>query len=160
MQDLHISVGRKIVLHRPSSMFPVSFCQPFYFPMLCNRHLLCFSPVYSPCPQSKSQSLSTFKFHSLSPAQSSSGVSPSTLFFWSTPNSSRSLYNIYFLLLEHSLCSSSLFSLPVHNSRLQHLTRDSVSTLPDAPDFFTGPILFFNETTFIYSSSHLPILQA
>lgn len=82
MQELHIPVGRKIVLHRPSFIFPVSPCQPFYFPMLCYKHFFCFSPVHSPCPQSTSQSLS--KFYSLSPAQPS-GVSPSTLLFWSNP---------------------------------------------------------------------------
>lgn len=95
--------------------------------MLCNVHLLCFSPVYSPCPQPKSQSLSTFKLHSLSPAQSSSGASPSTLLFWSTPNSSRSLYDIYFLLLEHSLFSSSMFTTACYSTSPEiqsfHLTR-------------------------------------
>lgn len=159
MQELHMPVGRKIVLHRPSFISPVSPCQPFYFPMLCYKHLLCFSPVHSPCPQSTSQSLRSFKFYSLSPAQPS-GVSPSTLLFWSTPNSSRSLYNIYFLLLEHSLFSSSMLSASSQQPATAPHQRFKVSVLPDSPDFFTGPIVFFDETTFIYSSSHLPILQA
>lgn len=125
MQELHIPAGRKIALHRPCSIFPVSRCQPFYFTMLCNMHLLYFSSVQSICLQFKSQSLSTFKFHSLSPAHSSSRFSPSPSLFWSSPNSSRSLYNIYFLPLEHSLFSSFVFYLPVHNSLLLHLTRDA-----------------------------------
>lgn len=144
----------------PSFIFPVSPCQSFYLPMLCNIYLLNFRPVYISCFQSKSQSLSTSKFHSLSPTQCS-GVSPSTLTFWSVPNYFRFLYNIYFLLLEHPLFSSSISSLSVHNqpAKAPH-QRVKASTLLDSPDFFIGLNLFFSETTFIYSSSHLPILQA
>lgn len=73
-------------------------------------------------------------------------------------NSSRNFYIICFLLQEHSLLHV------VSHSSLQPVTaphqRFKVSTSPDPSDSCTDPILFFIETTFIFSSAHLPILQA
>lgn len=130
--------------------------------------LTCTCPVsvmFTAHSQSKSHCLRMLKCHYLSPLHT--GVSSSAfsvlevllpLNFSFISNSSRNFYIIYFLLLEHSL----LHVLP--HSSLQPATaphqRFKVSTSTDPSDFCTDPILFFIETTFIFSSAHLPMLQA